>query len=328
MKMKCMKKLLVSLLTMTTAVGMLSVTAMAKNSYSYQVTVYAGNKGTIDGQDAVVTTDLAKGTTYSFDINSVQVTDEKYYVKGIRLSGRDNDEALAAPAVNVTADTDYVIAYGIKGEMVKYTVNFQDANGNTLAESREYYGNVGDKPVVAYQYIDGYTPNALAITKTLVKDESENVFTFTYTQGAQDQVVTVTDTVTTVVPVYQGAADANAGTGTGANAGAGTGANAGTGAGGTTAGGTDANAGGTDANAGGTDETGADDTVVSEDEDTPQDLVDLDDEDTPQGNIDADNAKKAFPLAAGIGIACAAVAALIVILIAAMKKRKGEKAEK
>ena len=86
------------------------------------------------------------------------VTDDKYYVKGIRLSGRDNNETLAAPSFTVDKDADYVVAYGIKGNMVAYTVNYQDASGNSLAESQTFYGNVGDKPVVAYRYVENYIP--------------------------------------------------------------------------------------------------------------------------------------------------------------------------
>ena len=40
--------------------------------------------------------------------------------------------------------------------MTSYTVNYVDENGNELAPSRTYYGNVGDRPVVAYLYMDGY----------------------------------------------------------------------------------------------------------------------------------------------------------------------------
>ena len=79
---------------------------------------------------------------------------------------------------------DYVVAYGIKGDMLAYTVNYQDANGKTLADSQTFYGNAGDKPVVAYKYIENYIPQALALTKTLSDNESENVFTFTYTPAA------------------------------------------------------------------------------------------------------------------------------------------------
>ena len=50
--------------------------------------------------------------------------------------------------------------------MVAYTVNYQDASGKSLAKSQTFYGNVGDKPVVAYRYVENYIPDALALTKT------------------------------------------------------------------------------------------------------------------------------------------------------------------
>lgn len=159
-----------------------------------------GNKGTIDGQEQKEITGLSLGSQVILDINSVKVTDDKYYVKGFRLSGRDNEEALATPTIEVDGDVDYVVAYGIKGDMVAYTVNYQDANGKTLADSQTFYGNAGDKPVVAYKYIENYIPQALALTKTLSDNESENVFTFTYTPGETDRIVETTTTVTTIVP--------------------------------------------------------------------------------------------------------------------------------
>ena len=79
-------------------------------------------------------------------------------------------------------------------------MNYQDANGKTLADSQTFYGNAGDKPVVAYKYIENYIPQALALTKTLSDNESENVFTFTYTPGETDRIVETTTTVTTIVP--------------------------------------------------------------------------------------------------------------------------------
>ena len=103
----------------------------------------------------------------------------RYYVKGIRLSGRDNN-TVDASAFRVEGDRDYVVAYGIRGDMVSYVVNYQDEAGNALAESQNYYGNVGDKPVVAFRYVEGYEPMAYNLTKTLVSNEAENVFTFIY----------------------------------------------------------------------------------------------------------------------------------------------------
>lgn len=172
--MKRWKKLLVSLLTVSMTIGASTMSVMAADGYTYKVTLSAGNKGTINGQAKVEQDSLFAGSTVTFNLKNVQVTDDKYYVKGIRLSGRDNEETLASPVLdNVTGDADYVVAYGIKKDMVAYTVNYQDASGKALAESQTFYGNVGDKPIVAYQYIENYIPDALALTKTLSNNVSD-----------------------------------------------------------------------------------------------------------------------------------------------------------
>lgn len=332
--MKKWKRLLVSLLTVSMTLGASTMSVMADDTtpYTYKVTLSAGNKGTINGQNKIEKKDIASGSTVTFNLNDIQVTDDKYYVKGIRLSGRDNDEALAAPSFTVDKDTDYVVAYGIKGNMVAYTVNYQDASGKSLAESQTFYGNVGDKPVVAYRYVENYIPDALALTKTLSDNESENVFTFTYTPGATDRIVETTTTVTTTVPgtaTPAGAAGTTGATGTtGAAAGTGTGTTvSGTTAGGTTAGGTTAGGTTTGGTAGGTtnadnSQDTTDDTTTEPDEQTPKSLVDLDDEDTPKGNIDAKDKTSKTPIAAGIGIIVVAVAALVGLIVFLKKRAK------
>ena len=325
--MKKWKRLLVSLLTVSMTLGASTMSVMADDTtpYTYKVTLSAGNKGTINGQNKIEQTNIASGSTVTFNLNDIQVTDDKYYVKGIRLSGRDNNETLAAPSFTVDKDADYVVAYGIKGNMVAYTVNYQDASGKSLAESQTFYGNIGDKPVVAYRYIENYIPDALALTKTLSDNESENVFTFTYTPGATDRIVETTTTVTTTVPgtaTPAGAAGTTGATGTtGAAAGTGTGTTpGGTTAGGTTTGGT---AGGTTNADNSQDTTAKDkDTATSEDEQTPKSLVDLDDEDTPKGNIDAKDKTSKTPIAAGIGIIVVAVAALAGLIVFLKKRAK------
>lgn len=330
--MKKWKRLLVSLLTVSMTLGASTMSVMADDTtpYTYKVTLSAGNKGTINGQNKFERENIASGSIITFNLNDIQVTDDKYYVKGIRLSGRDNDEALAAPSFTVDKDADYVVAYGIKGNMVAYTVNYQDASGNSLAESQTFYGNVGDKPVVAYRYIENYIPDALALTKTLSDNESENVFTFTYTPGATDRIVETTTTVTTTVPgtaTPAGAAGTTGATGTtGAAAGTGTGTTAGT-AGGTTAGGTTAGDTTTGGTTGGTtnadnSQDTTDDTTTEPDEETPKSLVDLDDEDTPKGNIDAKDKTSKTPIAAGIGIIVVAVAALAGLIVFLKKRAK------
>ena len=331
--MKKWKRLLVSLLTLSMTLGASTMSVMADDTtpYTYKVTLSAGNKGTINGQNKIEQTNIASGSTVTFNLNDIQVTDDKYYVKGIRLSGRDNDEALASPSFDVTGDADYVVAYGIKKDMVAYTVNYQDASGKALAESQTFYGNVGDKPIVAYQYIENYIPDALALTKTLSNNESENVFTFTYKPGATDRVVTTTTTITTTVP---GTATPGTGTGNVGTAGSTTGSTTG-GTAGTTGGTTTGTTGGTTdgTTTGTTDGTTTDndsqdttakdkDTATSEDEQTPKSLVDLDDEDTPKGNIDAKDKTSKTPIAAGIGIIVVAVAALAGLIVFLKKRAK------
>lgn len=232
----------------------------------------------------------------------------------------------------VTGDQEYVVAYGIKGDQVAYTINYQDANGNKLADSQTFYGNVGDKPVVAYTYIDGYTPEYRNLTKTLSANAAENVFTFNYlpyetvtvtTPGqtitnTTEQTVTVPGGTTTTTGGTTGTTGGTTGTTggtTGTTGGTGTNANGGNAAGTTTGNGdaqdTDATGGtgnggpgnvtdnqGTEGTEnGGTtqDAQGNEDTTTIGDEDTPkadQDLKDLDDEDVPKSDKDLDGNKK------------------------------------
>ena len=316
------KKMLISLLSVSVIAAAPATTALATqpgNAYTYKVTLSAGNKGSISGQEKIEVQDLNAGDDVSFDLSQIQVTDEKYYVKGIRLSGRDNAEALAAPAFNVDGDADYVVAYGIKGNQVAYTVQYQDEDGNTLAESQTFYGNVGDKPVVAYRYIENFIPQALALTKTLSENEADNVFTFTYAPGETNRVVETTTTITTVVPgntVYNTVT-----------------VPAGTVAGGTTTGGTNVTGGNanetttpggtTDANGG--QDADQDNTVENTDEQTPQGLVDLDDEDTPTGNIDAGKSESVKTMNFSIAIIVAAAVAIVALLVALRRRSKETK---
>lgn len=322
-----MKKFLTAVCTAGLLFG-LSVSQVFAGEYTYTVTFDGGNQGTISGtaglgvsgsgysvdmQDGkIIVSGLKANDVVSFDAQAGAVSmdsSSKYYVKGVRRSGRDNDE-VAASSFRVTGDADYVVAYGIKGDMVGYTVNYQDENGNELAPSRTYYGNVGDKPVIAHLYVEGYTPQALALTKTLSANESENVFTFVYVEGETQVIETPGETITTIITE-----NVEESTGTTGNGAAGTG-NAGAGNAGTDDGtaGTD-NAGNDEAGTAGGEADIQDGTTEIEQEEVPQgtqDVVDLDEEDTPLGNLDIDEkeVKKGMPLAAGIAIAVVAVAGL------------------
>lgn len=334
-----------AMLTMALLLSVFPVTAHAE-PYTYTVTFDAGNQGNLTGTQGIsvqsasaevrleggriVVRGLHAEDIVSFDAQAGAVSmndSSKYYVKGVRQSGRDNNEMVSS-SFRVEGDADYVVAYGIQGSMVSYTVNYHDEDGNELAPSRTYYGNVGDKPVVAHVYVEGYTPQALALTKTLSANEAENVFTFEYREGETQIIETPGETITTIITEQtegEGTGTAGAGTGAGATgagagaagAGAGTaGAGAGTAGEGTGAAGEGTGAAGEDAGAAeGT--TAEGETTEVEDEEVPQDLVDLDDEEAPKANIELDKeeVKKGFPVAAGVAVSVAAVAALAGMII-------------
>lgn len=212
----------------------------AGEPYTYQAVFHAGVQGTFrgtdevritpadpssgtDGRQAVLSGDgktitvtgLRPGDRLSFDVAltgsltegentpAVQLADgSRYYVKGLLKSGRDGKDPLdsAMPSGGIREDLDYTVSYGIRGDMTFYRVSYQDASGRELAPGRKYSGNVGDRPVAAYLYIEGYQPQAYNLTKTLVKNEAENELTFVYTpverRGAPGETVGETETRT------------------------------------------------------------------------------------------------------------------------------------
>lgn len=372
--MKKMYKIATVLLAFCFLLGSVPMSVKAED-YKYQVTIFSGKQGAFSGTaglvvkgadysvsntaDAIVIKDLNPGDTVSFEARSGAVAldkDSKYYVQGIRISGRDNNAAVENSSFEVTGDQEYVVAYGIKGDQVAYTINYQDANGNKLADSQTFYGNVGDKPVVAYTYIDGYIPEYRNLTKTLSANAAENVFTFNYlpyetvTVTTPGQTITNTTEQTVTVPggttTTTGGTTGTTGGTTGTTGGTGTNANGGNAAGTTTgngdAQGTDVTGGtgnggpgnvtdnqGTEGTEnGGTtqDAQGNEDTTTIGDEDTPkadQDLKDLDDEDVPKSDKDLDGnkeVKKSLPLVAGVGIGVAALAALAAGIVIVRKR--------
>ena len=357
-----MNKFLVAICTAGMLLS-LSPAAVSAGEYTYTVTFDAGNQASMSGTTGLSVNNSATGSSYHIGIDSGKIVvsglkiqdivtfnpqagavdladDSKYYVKGVRQSGRDNN-SVASSSFRVTGDADYVVAYGVKGNMVGYTVNYQDENGRALAESRRYYGNVGDKPVVAHIYIENYEPQALALTRTLSSNEAENVFTFVYSER-EAQVITrpgqtVTETVTENVT--------EPGTGT-------TGTTSTTGTTGTTD--TEEGTAGTESETGTAETPAAPDTTTDttgsqtaepaggntaepariggettdiQEDDVPQanpDVVDLDEEETPLANmeIDKEEVKKGMPVAVGAGIAVAAAAGLGVLVWFLRKHKK------
>lgn len=306
--MKILKRLLASILT-ALLLFCFSISALAKENYTYTVTFFAGVQGTFESTDSlfitgenaainqtadkIVISGLAAGDVVSFNPQSAVALNasSKHYVQGVRLSGRDND-TVSASVFTVKADEDYVVAYGIKGNMTKYTVNYQDAAGNSLKESDVFYGNVGDKPVIAYSYISGYSPLVYGFTKTLSENEADNVFTFVYEKAAAE-----------IVP----------GTSLGGNSQAAS---------------QPGIPGDNEPNEPGSSEGLETSSKVEENDpdDTPETdespIVDLDDEDVPLGNLDADDDKFAkIPIVGMVAIMIIALIAIANMIFFIIKKR-------
>ena len=362
--MKKWKKLMTLVFTCALLLSFPTCDALAaKQPYTYKVTIYAGIQGTFSGTEGLVLSNKEAVVTQTEDkivISGLQYGDEvaytaqadvkpdstsKYYVQGIRLSGRDND-TVAASAFIVREDIDYVVAYGIKGNQVSYTVNYYDEQGNAMLPSETFYGNVGDKPVIACKYIDGYLPQASGLTKTLQENAAENVLTFEYRPFS---ITVIEDVYTTVVEneyvnvVRPGGGGAGTG---GAGTGAGTGGT-GTGGAGTTGGedgpGTAGGAGEDQTGAGtggenegtgtGGGETGTDENIPagseasgSEDENEGDDLIiDLDDEKVPLAEDPNGNEQQNLPLVKYSLIMIAALIALGVLTFTTVRMKKNDK---
>lgn len=309
-----------------------------EESYTYTVTLYAGKQGIFSGTKGVQVDNHTTDSSYQIEETEaeggqIRITgleygdrvmvevqsciclpeDSRYYVSGIRESGCDNN-TVGASAFLVDSDREYVAAYGIRGNMVSYIVNYQDEEGNALAESQTFYGTVGDRPVVAFQYFENYQPQAYNLTKTLSDNEAENVFTFVY------QRVTGQTAVTTA-PEAEGTGNQGVGNipGNGADEnGGGNIAGDGQEAGNTPGDGADENGA----------QNGEDDGMVENpDEQVPQELVNLDDEETPLSDLKETGAQERpsgnMPLF--LGIAVIAIVGLGTLAAALWKKKKSGK---
>ena len=193
--MKYLRKIRISLLILSMLIMTIGQTAFAE--YTYTVKIYAGKQGTISqdgitvpagatvtggGKEIVISGLKYDQTVYISPQACAKAADSRYYVKGVRISGRDNSEAEnVASTFDVDGDRAYVIAYGISGDMVPYTVNYVDGDGNILLASDTYYGNVGERQYVSARYVDGYLPQAYNLVKTLQSNTVENTFEFVYT---------------------------------------------------------------------------------------------------------------------------------------------------
>lgn len=166
-------------------------------AYKYKVTIYSGLQGTINGK-TVWSKEYNQDEPVDISLDEIgfkEKKNSKYYVRGLKIAGHDNNEnettGFSDLSFDATCDVEYMVTYGIKGALVKYIARYVDTHGKEIHKSSTYYGMAGDKPVVSFRYIDGWTPDHYNIAKTLSEDESKNIMTFTYTKEgeatAQDQ---------------------------------------------------------------------------------------------------------------------------------------------
>lgn len=295
--MKKFQRIAVLVLSACLVFGMMTVSAFG---YGYELSVDRGNGSFSSGS-------TLKGTTASIDIDDIEhpsltvgdktvsITAPKdHFVIGMKITGHDNSEVFTE-SVDLTKpnspiyneDASLVVAYGLKSNMIKYTIRYVAADGGTVVhDPEEHYGVVGQRPVVSYKYVEGYLPDAYNRTGYLERG-GENVFTFYYYKvDANGQIINIQDGTNVV-------AGGNAAGNAGANAGANAGVNIGDGA-----------------------------VPLA---DAPANTVDVGDNDTPlAANPDEEGGGPgAFPFIIGGVIAAGIIAAIAAILA----RRKGDEVE-
>lgn len=266
----------------------------AYGATEYTIFIYSGKEGYFGepGNTVEKITGKAYGaevTVNLADLNLKVKNPDEYYVRGLKIAGHDNDELssvqMQSYTFNIEEDTSFSVSYGMAGGMVKYTVRYQDGNGNTLHDSETFYGMAGDRPVLSFRHVEGYLPDNINLTKRLTDDESSNVFTFTYHK------------------VYDGSGEDEDGDGDGGNAGANNGG---------------ANAGG-NAAGNGTQTANAGNTIPG------TNITNLDDNEPPLASVDKDKDGGISGATMGlIGIVVAGILIALGLLYLILRRRGNE----
>lgn len=335
--------------TLVVALGAFSNYTVADASYTYKASISLGNNanasfdetyagelgGTVSG-DKIVFEGLNFGDTLTIDTDKLitisPAVDEdgnelaqEYYVKGLRLSGEDglqefSNKAEKEVTLNIQGDQTYVAAYGV-GNIVAYTVEYLDTNGNKLLEPDTFYGHVGEVIYVPAKHVEYYRPNAYFLTDStgLKGDATENVYSFKYTK--LDPSITIDESTNTInktayvdgEPIYeyeyaniQGPGQTTVVNNRG-NGGAAGGADN-----------QDAEAAGGAENAGDAGDAAASEETIA-DEQVPQDVVDIADDDVALAGADHDSLVRNMIIAVII-----AMVAVVVVLISLILSRRKE----
>ena len=163
--MNWLKRMYTSLLILSVMFLMVGQNVLAQETdetgYTYTVRLSAGNQGELTGEGITVVRGddnvnpegtsvrregnmmVVSGLQYDDKVyiipgDAAKATDERYSIRGVRRSGRDNSEAVQSTG-SIASDMDYVIAYRVSGDMVRYTVQYLDAAGNNLLPSDNFF---------------------------------------------------------------------------------------------------------------------------------------------------------------------------------------------
>lgn len=310
--MKRMQRIAVLAMTVCLILGTMAVSVFAED-YEHKVTVSPGNGTFSEGSSltgkSITVQDGLTGKVTVGDKTVTVTPPENHFVMGMKEAGLDNSTYKVGKVDVGDKDVEYVIAYGLKSNMVEYTVTYQDLTNGTTLGSETHYGVIGDKPVVSYKYFEGYVPaNAYAMTGTLSENASDNVFAFTYNVAEYDEEGNIVNII-----INDGGGAAGAG-----------------GAGGAAGG-----AGGAAGGAGGADGANIGDGAVPQA--GPADLVDIDNPDTPRAGdtngdgvidendtIEDNKTPGADWSKIGIGAGAAAVVAIAAAILAKRRKEDEE----
>ncbi len=173
--MRKLRSLFALLLTLCLLAG-ISAVAFAAGEDQYRIRVYGGAQNNRIVYEGTYT----RGSTVNLASALSSFLGEsagKYYVKGIRESGKEESHEYAFPAEK---DEDFVLTYGLRGNQIVYFVRYVDAGGNDLRNpSGPFYANSGDRIYVAFIEIAGYQPDAYNRTRILNEDYT---FVFNYSR--------------------------------------------------------------------------------------------------------------------------------------------------
>ncbi len=198
--MKMMKKLLPLTLALLILISLFAGLSASAEDYSYKVRLYQGLHGTLPGGSPVEQT--FSGSDVSFDISGIEVDDAKYEAIGVRESGKDyysttsyvaSGGTVSIPASRITRDTDYVVAYGLKGDQLKLTIVCKNSSGTTL-KTDTFLVPRNSTVMIRAPYVENYNPPKTYLSVSMkTQDETKTV---TYTAASTTSTTTSRSTTT------------------------------------------------------------------------------------------------------------------------------------